>query len=367
LKSSFNQEMNGLNHFLDKIKIPSATETRVIAHVGGVQFLTKPQGFPEDDWDEMANRPTQLPAQEGAKWVEYEANYRLFASGLPGALLYTDRLQSKAGALRTLDNGVQEIHSPNNPNSVIGLRFIPHSSDLSDEDIQAARDEVISKIEDQAHRASALVEEGRLSAPQFSNFQLSEKEGYVDQLLELDPMAAGSLTAAHPEYLGITCNRLNAVMGDRRRRAIGNTVLSYLAPLGLTLTGIGAGEGGIAIMVNTMRLMKAGSALSKVARLGAGVGQIGARYAFVQQGFSAAGYGAMALKKGFDLDNRSSNYWLNSNYAGDFNPSDRNAVELAQQSYDRTRSQFTDAAAGTAMFWLFEGGWGEAVKNLSGK
>jgi|GEM_PF-2767353 len=371
IKIILENEMRGLNVVLGKIAVPGATKN-IYFHGSLGRIIIPPKNSSIQNWDYLRNRPLQLGSDEDAAKLEfYQKRYQKIAAGFPGILLYTDHLRRELGSARTLEDGIEEIKSASNINEVNGLRFTSHGDKLTDDQIQASREELIFKIENEARRANQLFA-GARSKTNFLNpvlpnllelkkqglkagqLPLAEQNALTHQLLELDPQAAGALVSKNPGYLGLLCKELNGLFVEQKVRGTAGNILEWVATVALAASGVGLPE---SVSLGAMKL-------SQFAKLIPRFSALGFEY---WQAFEAAKGIASLEGKGGGKSNRSSNYWLNSQFLAGLNPADRRAVDLAEQSYKELQSDVISSSVGVAAGWLLVGRLNPAKVAFPGK
>ena len=197
----------------------------------------------------------------------YVTTYMMEVSKDAGPLLLTSTLRKEAGDLKSFSKDDTE----KNPKAQFKFKIHQH---ITPEQIQLAINEAEEKILNQAEDANTLVskENARKQNIKYSYIYENNRQKDVDDLVKINPLAAGQLLIQHPEYTGIVCDSINRIAdkdvsdekfdryfmvggaivgGALLLTGVGTVAGAYLLTGSLT-AGVAAGTVGGAIMTSTV-------------------------------------------------------------------------------------------------------------------
>jgi hypothetical protein len=156
-----------------------------------------------------------------------------------GTLFLTKTLREASGEIKTFDEDSTEKQKKTNQ-----FHFINHKS-IDQKTIEKAIIEVNDKIFEQNRDVQKIVMKEAIkknSSKSINDNRLDE----IDELLKINPVAAGQILAHHPEYAGVVCDSINSLKNKNEfNKKVDTYFMLGSAILGgaLVLTGVGTFAG----------------------------------------------------------------------------------------------------------------------------
>lgn len=166
---------------------------------------------------------------------QYVNQYMAEVSSGPGVLLLTSQMKDEAGTIKSFSSSDTTKDSKTKE-----FQFDKHNK-IKLADVKKAIVEAEVKMQEQATDTIKIV----AAATKKKDFLTSDEDD-IEELVKINPLAAGQLLARNPEYAGIMCDSINKVHESDKSRAtrdkyffVGGAILGGA----LFLTGIGTAAG----------------------------------------------------------------------------------------------------------------------------
>jgi hypothetical protein len=140
-----------------------------------------------------------------SQFDEYVQTYMQEVSKEAGPLFLTKTMREKAGEIKSLNEDDTKKDSKSKQ-----FKFIPHQK-IKVEDFKAAYVEAVDKITRGARDVEKIVskEQARRNSKKHE-YNLDQKND-LQELIKINPLAAGQVIVHHPEYTGLLCDSINQI------------------------------------------------------------------------------------------------------------------------------------------------------------
>ena len=212
---SLNESIDLLNQKLNQIKIKKDS---------GIIFDSADLSSPESK----------------AQFDEYVQNYMNVVSKDAGVLLLTKEMRESAGEIKSFsdDDTKKEKRSGQ-------FKFIPHKK-INAKNIESAVKEAKQKIMSQAQDTEKVIVKEQMRKSNARYIRGDARKEDIDEILKINPVAAGQILTQHPEYAGLVCDSINSLnRKEEKDKEFDHYFMLGSAILGgaLLLTGVGTMAG----------------------------------------------------------------------------------------------------------------------------
>jgi hypothetical protein len=171
---------------------------------------------------------------------EYILTYMTEASKDVGPLLLTKTMREKAGEIKSYHD--DETVKDKKTNT---FKFEIHKH-ISSSDISNSYKEAYQKILESSRSTEKVIAKEALRKNSKRNYSDIYRKDDINQLVKINPVAAGQILVHNPEYAGMVCDSINAISKmDKDGEELDNYFMVGSAILGgaLLLTGVGTMAG----------------------------------------------------------------------------------------------------------------------------